>query len=92
MGPRSFSRNYFDKNTNTNDFEAQSLSEITAQATKIQVNDNTKSSNLKQIADVLKSKFHEILLFVIAVPFYVQLNEWKKWKKLFISYYISTHL
>ena len=42
MGPRSFSRNYFDKNTTPNDFEAQSLSEMTPQATKIQVNVNTK--------------------------------------------------
>ena len=77
MGPRSFSRNYFNKNTTTNDLEAQSLSEMTPQATKIQVNANTKSSNLKQIADVLESKFHEISLFVMAVTFYVQLNKWK---------------
>ena len=52
-----------DKNTTTNDFEAKFLSEITPQATRIEVNDNTKSPNLKQIADVLKSKFHVIFLF-----------------------------
>ena len=75
MGSRSFGRNYFDKNTTTSEFKAQSLSEMTPQATKIQVNDDTKTSNLKQIANVLKSKFHEILLFVMAVTVYVQLNQ-----------------
>ena len=42
---------------------------MTPQATRIEINDNTKSPNLKQIADVLKSKFHELLFFLWLSPF-----------------------
>ena len=62
-----------DINTTTYDFVTRFQSNISPflelhpvirfQAMKIEVNDNTKSSNLKQIGDVLKSKFHEIILF-----------------------------